>query len=126
MPDSTSEAIDRLFDVIDKGVDTADRLFNRGKEVADLHRTRRTKREVIEAEATPRPTKKVAKPAAASTPTSTPTSTAVVRKPHFYITEAVDPKSGTAIFVVTDGGNARTECGTRAFAHQILQALEKA
>ena len=121
MPDSTSEAIDRLFDVIDKGVDTADRLFNRGKEVADLHRTRRPKREVIEAEATQRP-KKVTKPAAASTPPST----AVVRKPRFYIIEAVDPKSGATIFVVTDGGNARTECGTRAFAHQILQALEKA
>ena len=115
MPDSTTEAIDRIFDFLDKGADAADRVFNRGKQTADQHHARRAKREVIDAEATP---KKAATPKASST--------AVERRPHFYIVEAVDPKSGTTIFVVTDGGNARTECSTRAFATQILHALEKA
>ena len=115
MPDETTAAIDRIFDFIDKGVDVADRTFNRGKQTADQHKARRAKREVIDAEATQTPKKDTAKPA----------STAVVRKPHFYIVEAADPKSGATIFVVTDGGSARTECSTRDFANKILSALEK-
>ncbi len=116
MPDSTTEAIDRIFDFLDKGADAADRVFNRGKQTADQHHARRAKREVIDAEATPK--KKPAAPKASS-------STAVERRPHFYIVEAADSKSGATIFVVTDGGNARTECSTREFATQILRALEK-
>ena len=119
MADETIQAIDRVFDLIDKGVDAADRVLNRGKQSADRgaqtldqHKARRGKREVIEAEATPKkdPVK----------------ATAVVRKPHFHIVETTDPKSGSALFVVTDGGAARTECTTREFAAQILRALEKA
>jgi hypothetical protein len=115
--DETTAAIDRIFDFIDKGVEVADRTFNRGQQTADLHRARRTKREVIEAEATTKVPKK---------DTVKTAGTAVVRKPHFYIVEATDPKSGGAIFVVTDGGSARTECSTREFASKILLALEKA
>lgn len=119
MPDETTAAIDRIFDFIDKGVDVADRTFNRGKQTADQHKARRAKREVIDAEATQTPKKDTAKTAPKSA------STAVVRKPHFYIVEAADPKSGATIFVVTDGGSARTECSTRDFANKILSALEK-
>jgi hypothetical protein len=119
--DETIQAIDRVFDLIDKGVDAADRVLNRSKHVAvrgaetvDQAKARRTKRvEVIDAVGTP--TKKE--------PVKT---TAVVRKPHFHIIEATDPKSGNTLFVVTDGGAARTECTTREFANQILRALEKA
>jgi hypothetical protein len=116
--DETIQAIDRFFDRIDKGVEVADRVLNRGqqaadrsKQVVDEHKVRRVKREVIDTAATPK-----------KEPVKT---TAVVRKPHFYIVEATD-KSGSTIFVVTDGGKARTECGTREFAHRILCALEKA
>jgi len=116
--DETTAAIDRIFDFIDKGVEVADRTLNRGKQTADQHHARRAKREVIDAEAT---TSK--KPTATK---SASASTAVVRKPHFYIVEASDPKTGDPIFVVTDGGNARTECSSREFANKILQALEKA
>jgi hypothetical protein len=119
--DETTQAIDRFFDTLDKGIDAADRVLNRSKHVADRGaatvdqaKARRTKRvEVIEAEATP--TKKE--------PIKT---TTVARKPHFHIVEATDPKSGNTLFVVTDGGAARTECVTREFANQILRALEKA
>lgn len=120
MADETIQAIDRFFDTLDKGIDAADRVLNRSKHTADRGaqtvdqaKARRTKRvEVIEAVATP--TKKDAK------------TTAVARRPHFHIVEATDPKSGHTLFVVTDGGAARTECTTREFANQILRALEKA
>ncbi len=119
MADETTQAIDRFFDTLDNGVAAVDRVLNRTAQTTDRatrtvdqHKARRVKREVIEAEATPK--KEPAK------------ATAVVRKPHFYIVEAVDPKSGSTIFVVTDGGAARTECATREFATRILLALEKA
>ena len=122
--DETIQAIDRFFDTLDNGVAAVDRVLNRSSQTTDRaaatvdqHKARRSKREVIEAEATPKtaPTSKVSAE-----------KTAVVRKPHFYIVEAPDPKSGHTIFVVTDGGAARTECATREFATQILLALEKA
>jgi hypothetical protein len=116
VPDSTSAAIDRLFDLVDSGVDHLDRVLNRGKQIEEKHRARRGKHsEIIDAEATPKTTKKAEK---------APT-VAVARKPHFYIVEAVAP-TGETHFVVTDGGNARTECASREFAERILRALEKA
>lgn len=116
MPDETTSAIDRVFDLIDSGVNAADRVLNRHKYTEEtLQQTRRGKRrEVIDVEHSDKPK---AKPSS---------STAVAKRLHFYIVETVDPKSGSTIFVVTDGGNARTECSTRAFAAQILRALEKA
>ena len=119
MPDETHNAIDRLFDVIDRAVDSTDRVLNRSKYTEEQLRVvaRRSEgRKIIDAESSPKPKAK-AKEAS---------SIAVAKKPHFYIVESVDPKSGSTIFIVTDGGNARTECSTREFAAQILRALEKA
>lgn len=118
MRDSTTEAIDRFFDLVDNGVEKIDHVLNRGKHTAEQHRARRGKRpDVIEAvQAKPKATKKDAT-AAAST-------TALVRKAHFYIVESPTPTG--VIFVVTDGGKARTECSTREFAEKILRALEVA
>lgn len=114
VPDSTTAAIDRLFDLVDSGVDHLDRVLNRGKQTADQHRSRRAKRpEIIDAEATPKATSKKAE-----------ATTSVVKKPRFYIVESI-ATSGETRFVVTDGGNARTECGSREFAEKILRALEK-
>jgi hypothetical protein len=118
--DPTLNAIDRFFDFVDRGVEAADRVLNRGEQTAEQQRARRTKREVIDATHVEKPAKKPP-PASTSSP-----STAIVRKPHFYIVEAVDPKSNFTIYVVTDGGNARTECSTREFAEKILRALEAA
>jgi hypothetical protein len=115
VPDSTTEAIDRIFDLVDSGVEKIDHVFNRGKDVADKHHARKSRRQVIEAEATPTPTKG-----------SSSSSNAVARRPHFYVVESTDPVSGATIFVVTDGAKARTECSSREFANQILHALEKA
>lgn len=116
MSDPTTRSIDRIFDFIDNAVDATDRVLNRSKyteeQLQEHAQERRRKRQVIDAVP-----EKAAKPSS---------STAVAKKAHFYIVEAIDPKSGQTIFVVTDGGNARTECGTREFAAQILQALEKA
>jgi hypothetical protein len=115
VPDDTIRGIDRLFDFVDRGVDAADRVLNRHKYTEEQHQVRRSKqREVIDADP-------ASKPKAKSS-----ASTAVAKRPHFYIVESVDPKSGSTIFVVTDGGSARMECGTREFAAQILRALEKA
>lgn len=113
VPDPTTEAIDRLFDIVDRGVEHVDRVLNRGKNVEEQHRVRHAKRsEIIDADS-PQKTTKANK------------TTAVARKPRFYIVEAVGP-SGTTHFVVTDGGDARTECTSREFAEKILRALEKA
>lgn len=119
MPDGTLAAIDRFFDFVDQGVEHVDRVLNRSKQTTDLPRNRKARRsEVIDTEATPKPSKKEER-------RSPPASTmALARKSRFYIVEAVD--GGTTRFVVTDGGNARATCGTRAFAEQLLQALEKA
>lgn len=121
MPDPTINAIDRLFDLVDRGVDHVDRVLNRNKytqENAEKVRTRRKRAEAIDAESVTKQgvqkTSPKAAPAAASS--------ALARKPHFYIVESITP-SGT-LFVVTDGGNARTECSTREFAEKILRALE--
>lgn len=117
VPDETTSAIDRIFDFIDSGVDAADRVLNRSKRTEEKlqQKARGKRREVIDAAAaSPKPK------------TTTTAATAVVARPHFYIVESVDPRSGNTIFVVTDGGNARTECATREFAAQILRALEKA
>jgi hypothetical protein len=118
--DPTTRSIDRLFDFIDNAVDATDRVLNRSKytdeqlqEHAGHVQERRRKRQVIDA--VPEKATKESSP-----------STAIAKQPHFYIVEAVDPKSGQTIFVVTDGGHARTECATREFAAQILRALEKA
>lgn len=123
MADPTLSAIDRFFDFIDKGVDAADKVLNRGKHTADQQKARRAKREVIDTA----PVEKTAKkPASTPTTSAASTSTAVAKRPYFYILETVDPKSGDTLYVVTDGGNARTVCSTREFAAQVLRALEKA
>lgn len=118
MADETTRAIDRLFDFVDQGVDAADRVLNRHKYTEEQHLERRKqqRREVIDAESD-------AKPKAS---TATSNAVAVAKKPHFYIMESIDPKSGSTVFVVTDGSSARTECSTRAFAEKILRALEGA
>lgn len=117
MPDSTIEAIDRFFDLVDNGVEKIDHALNRGKNVEGHQRSRRQRREVIDASSAEVIEKR------SSTKTAE-TATAIARKPHFYIVESVTP-SGT-IFVVTDGSNARTECSSREFAEKILRALEVA
>lgn len=115
VPDETSRAIDRLFDFVDNGVEAMDRVLNRQKYTEEQHQERRGKRrEVIDADSAAKPK--------AREPSS---STAVAKRLHFYIVESVDPKSGSTIFVVTDGGNARAECTTRELAGEILRALEK-
>lgn len=117
VPDSTTEAIDRFFDLVDNGVETIDHALNRGKHVEGQQRARRQRREVIDAASAEVIEKRpVAKDAAS------PSSSALARKPHFYVVESIMP-TGT-IFVVTDGGNARTECSSREFAEKILRALE--
>lgn len=121
--DPTINAIDRLFDLVDRGVDHVDRVLNRNKhtqENAEKVRTRRRRAEVIEAESVTKQDARKSSPKAA--PAAAPA--ALVRKPHFYIVESSTP-AGT-LFVVTDGGNARTECSTREFAEKILRALEAA
>lgn len=117
MPDSTLETIDRFFDLVDNGVEKIDQVLNRGERTVKQQRVRRSRREFIDAE--------VAEVPKGSRATKvTPTTLALVRAPRFYIVESITP-TGT-LFVVTDGGNARTECSTREFAEKILRALEKA
>lgn len=120
MADETTRSIDRLFDFIDKGVEATDRVLNRHKYTEEQHLERRSKqrREVIDAES-----ESTSKPKAKG---ASSTAVTVAKKPHFYIVETLDPKSGSTIFVVTDGGNARAECTTRELAGQILRSLEKA
>jgi hypothetical protein len=117
VPDGTLEAIDRIFDLVDHGVDHVERVLHRGKQTAERHRARKLPRSKAPA---PTPSKPSKPPTAGAV-----TSTMVLsRKSRFYIVEAIT-SSGVTEFVVTDGGNARTACPSRAFAEQILRALEK-
>jgi hypothetical protein len=119
--DPTISAIDRFFDLVDNGVEKIDHVLNRGKHLEEKYRGRRGRTpDIIEANEVPKASKKEPSPAKKD---ASPAS-ALTRKPRFYIVESV--KSGSTLFVVTDGGNARTECSTREFAEKILRALEAA
>lgn len=114
MPDSTINAIDRLFDCIDSGVEKIDHVINRAKYTEKQHLARRAKgAEVIASPPKQKPSKKRA---------ALPSTSALVRKPRFYIVESIVP-SGT-LFVVTDGGKSRAECSTHELALKLLHSLE--
>jgi hypothetical protein len=118
------DAIDRFFDVVDRGVDHVDRVLNRGKQTVSQHRARRARRpEVIEADAAQKPSEREAPSTSAASVGVT--TTALARKPRFYIVEAI-AKSGGTRFVVTDGGSARAECTSRELAERLLHALQAA
>jgi len=121
--DSTTSAIDRVFDLVDSGVEKIDRVLNRGKYTEEQHRARRAKRSlVIDTAASVKVAQdKVVKKDARSQPT---TATAIAVRSKFRIVEAIAAETGQAIFVVTDGGNARAECNTRELAEKLLRALE--
>ncbi len=117
MPDSTINAIDRLFDFVDSSVEKIDRVINRTKYTEEQHLARRAKgAEIVTGTPKQKPTKKRAALGAAAT------TTALARKPRFYIVESIVP-SGT-LYVVTDGGKARAECSTRELAEKLLHSLE--
>ena len=141
MADETTRAIDRVFDLVDNGIDAVDRVINRSKYTEEQLQKQRRRHVVIDTEATaasPRERSRTSRtPPATDAPraavkvrasrTDAPrAAVTVVKKPRFYIVESVDPTSGGTLFVVTDGGNARAECTTRELAGQILRALEKA
>lgn len=117
MSDPTLSAIDRVFDFVDQGVEKVDRVLNRSKYTEEQHAFRRSKQQVVIDTAA---TIKVKKKKDAQAPAAT--TALVTRK--FRIVESIDAASGKAIFVVTDGAAARTECTTREFAEKILRALE--
>lgn len=102
VPDSTIQAIDRFFDLVDNGVEKLEYMLNRDKRIEEPT-TKRPNRT---------PKQKVPKAS---------TSTALARKSPFYIVEAISP-TGTR-FIVTDGGNARAECSTRELAEKLLNSL---
>jgi hypothetical protein len=124
--DATLNAIDRFFDIVDSGVEKIDHAFNRGKEIEDKQHSRRRQRgEVIIDAKLAQEKKASAAPAQESAKKAAPASTSsLARKPHFYIVESASPTG--LLFVVTDGGKARTECSTREFAEKILRALKEA
>ena len=107
MSDSTTSAIDRVFDLVDSVVDKADHVLNRSKYTEEQHRARRAKRaEVIDT--------------APSVKVSSSTTLAVRQ---WKIIEALDAQSGAAIFVVTNG-RERAECSTRELADKLVRMLE--
>jgi hypothetical protein len=114
VPDSTTSAIDRVFDLVDNGVEKIDRVLNRTKYTEEQHRTRRSSRraEVIDTA----PVVKVKKAEASAS------STAIATR-KFRIVETTS-QSGQMIFAVTNGGSARAECTSRELAEKILRALE--
>jgi hypothetical protein len=117
VPDSTINAIDRLFDFVDSSVEKVDRVINRAKYTEEQHLARRAKGvEVIAAKPKQKPAKKMT---ALGPPV---TMAGLSHKPRFYIVESIVP-TGT-VFVVTDGDKARAECSTRELAQKLLHALE--
>jgi hypothetical protein len=121
--DSTTSAIDKVFDLVDNILDKTDRALNRTKYTEEQHRARRAKRSpaMIDTAGSVKVTKK-----APSSPASSG-STALAIQKKFHIIESIDAESGQTLFVVTNGTpSARAECGTRALAEKILRALENA
>jgi len=122
VPDPTLSAIDRCFDFVDNAVTALKHAFHRGERIGAEHGDTRSK--VTERAAPPRRAKlpAAADCAVASKSKKAPaTVSTVLANTHFYIVESITP-TGT-VFVVTDGGVARTECSTREFAERLLQAL---
>jgi hypothetical protein len=109
VPDSTTSAIDRVFDLVDDFADRADRVLNRTKHTEDQHRIRRARRADVDTS----PSVKVRS-----------TSTALATR-RFQIVEAIDSVTGTTAFIVTNG-DVKAECTSRALAEKILHALETA
>jgi hypothetical protein len=124
VPDGTIEAIDRFFDLVDYGVDHVERVLNRNKRITERQGTRKPRSRgsapVTAPVTAPAP---VPIPRKGLTAVTTVSTAALMRKPRFYIVEAITP-SGVTEFVVTDGGNARTTCPSRVLAEKILRALE--
>ena len=118
MPDSTINAIDRLFDFVDSSVEKVDRVINRAKYTEEQHLARRAKGVEVIAKPKQKPAKKM------TAPGPPVTTAALSHKPRFYIVESIVP-TGT-VFVVTDGDKARAECSTRELAQKLLHALETA
>lgn len=112
LPDSTTSAIDRVFDLVDSVVDKTDRVLNRAKYTEEQHRARRAKRSEVAAA----PSVKVDKE---------PSSSTAIATRRFRIVEAIAAESGSTIFVVTNGA-VRAECTTRELAEKILRGLEMA
>lgn len=105
MPDPIISAIDRLFDLVDNGVEKVDHFVNRVKRTDDLHHKRVAERA----------------PKAAAKAASTETS--VARRPGFRLIEATDAQTGQTIFVVTNG-TVKAECIKREDALELLRRLE--
>lgn len=106
---SGSSGIDAVYDLVDRFVENADRVFNRTKQTEDKHRARQAR--TVDT--------------APGVKTQPSTTKALARR-RFRIVEAIDATSGQPTFVVTDGADARVECGTRELAEKILVALEAA
>jgi hypothetical protein len=116
--DSTTSAIDRVFDLVDNGVEKIDRVLNRAKYTEEQHRSGRAKRpEVIDTAG--------AEPARAPAPARAAATSTGIAVRRFRIVEAIVPESGATIFVVTNG-TQRAECTTRELAEKILGMLEAA
>lgn len=115
LPDSTTSAIDRVFDLVDSFADKADRVLNRAKHTEAQHRARRAQRgEVAAAPGTARVVRE-----------KSPSSSTAIAPRRFRIVEAIAAESGNTIFVVTNG-TVRAECTTRELAEKILHGLEMA
>lgn len=100
-----------MFDFVEGFVDKASNIIDRTRGIEARQSERRE----------PRNQKRVD-----TAPTVKTTAVALRRSPRFHIDELIAAETGQPIFVVTDGGNARAECTTRALAEKILAALEAA
>ena len=123
MADPITQAIDRVYDIVDGGIDKIDHAFKRAKSLGDKYGGKRDgqspkrdgrlpkKSVVIDTSATVKVTKK------------DPSAAAANPSRRFRVVEAIDAQSGETLFVVTNG-NVRAECTTRELAERILHMLE--
>lgn len=121
MSDSALNAINHFFDLIDKSVDVLAQAFNRGKAFEGKRQTPLKKQTSVSGGA-PQPSNKTQPSKKGLTQPVKKASSA--RKASFYIVESITPLK--TLYVVTDGGKARTECDTRDFAERVLRSLEEA
>lgn len=109
MGDSTTDKIDRFFNVADAVIEETGKILGRANQSSKA-----AGQVVREArDANPRPM-----PPQGATPAAAKRSSSKVR-----IIESIDAQSGATVFVVTDGVS-RSECSSRALADRVARAME--
>jgi len=122
MVDPITQAIDRVYDIVDGGIDKIDHAIKRAKSLGDKHADRRDGRPLKRDGRLPKKSVVIDTSSTVKVTKKEPSTDAKSPR-RFRVVEAIDAQTGETVFVVTNG-NVRAECTTRELAERILRMLE--